>query len=238
MLTISIYEKETHANQGRIRASMADARTARPVSGEIMTGATIGASTGETATGLASRYASHDIVEADYEVVSQPAGRAPAAQPMTPAPSVEGMDMLRKPDGAPLRAGASRGSPIFWIAGVGAALAAFWVSGGDALVRQMPFFAAGQPGGAAFSISGVTSRVDVSSSRPLLFVDGEAANDGARTAPLPPLEIKVAGNDGRITRYTLGTAGHPLAPGERFAFSSRLDLPKNGVKTVSVVFAE
>lgn len=220
---------------------MADARTARPVSGEIMTGMAIGASTGETATGRASRHAAHDVVEADYEVVSHPAGRAPSVQPpppVTPAPPVEGMEMLRKPDGAPVRTAASRGGPIFWIAGVGAALAAFWASGGDAFVRQMPFFAAGEAGGAAFSISGVTSRVDVSSLKPLLFVDGEAANDGARTAPLPPLEIKVAGNDGRITRYTLGTAGHPLAPGERFAFSSRLDLPKNGVKTVSVVFAE
>ncbi|MGB3538374.1 MAG: hypothetical protein WBA42_09455 [Mesorhizobium sp.] len=220
---------------------MADARTARPVSGEIMTGPAIGASSGETAAARAFRSISHDIVEADYEVVSQPAGRARAAQPaqaVAPTPSVEGMDMLRKPDGAPLRAEASRGSPIFWIAGIGAALAAFWVSGGDALVRQMPFFAAVQPGGAAFSISGVTSRVDVSSAKPLLFVDGEAANDGTSAAPLPPLEIKVATNDGRITRYTLGTAGHPLAPGERFAFSSRLDLPKNGVKTVSVVFAE
>jgi hypothetical protein len=102
----------------------------------------------------------------------------------------------------------------------------------------MPFFTVGQPGGAVFSISGVTSRVDVSSVKPLLFVDGEAANDGAGTLPLPPLEIRVTGEDGRITRYTLGTAGHPLAPGERFAFSSRLDLPKNGVKTVSVAFAE
>ena len=56
--------------------------------------------------------------------------------------------------------------------------------------------------------------------------------------PLPPLEIRVTGNDGRTTRYTLGTSGRPLAPGERFAFSSRLEVPKNGVKTVSVTFAE
>lgn len=241
MLTIFIYEKETHANQGRIRASMADARTARPVSGEIMTGMAIETPVGEAATARASRYASHDIVEADYEVVSHPAGHAPAvqpAQPMAPTPSVEGMDMLRRPDDAQVRTAASRGGPIFWIAGVGAALAAFWVSGGDAFVRQMPFFTASQPGEAAFSISGVTSRVDASGAKPLLFVDGEAANDGTSSAPLPPLEIKVAGKDGRVTRYTLGTAGRPLAPGERFAFSSRLDLPKNGVKTVSVVFAE
>ncbi len=69
-------------------------------------------------------------------------------------------------------------------------------------------------------------------------MDGEAANDGAGTLPLPPLEIRVTGEDGRVTRYTLGTAGRALAPGERFAFSSRLDLPKNGVRTVSVAFAE
>jgi hypothetical protein len=72
----------------------------------------------------------------------------------------------------------------------------------------------------------------------VLFVDGEAANDGAAAQQLPPLEIVVTGNDGRITRYRLGTSGRPLAPGETFAFSSRLDVPKNGVKTVSVSFGE
>ena len=60
----------------------------------------------------------------------------------------------------------------------------------------------------------------------------------ARPTILPALEIRVTGNDGRITRYRLGTAARPLAPGETFAFSSRLDVPKNGVKTVSVTFAE
>ena len=39
-------------------------------------------------------------------------------------------------------------------------------------------------------------------------------------------------------RYRLGTSGRPLAPGEAFAFSSRLDVPKNGVKSVSVTFGE
>ena len=47
----------------------------------------------------------------------------------------------------------------------------------------------------------------------------------------------VTGNDRRITRYTLGTSNRSLAPGERFGFSSRLDVPRNGVKTVSVTFA-
>ena len=48
----------------------------------------------------------------------------------------------------------------------------------------------------ALSISGVTSRVDISGARPVLFVDGEAANDGTAAEKLPPLDIVVTGNDG------------------------------------------
>ncbi|RUU50294.1 hypothetical protein EOC99_35320, partial [Mesorhizobium sp. M7A.T.Ca.TU.009.01.1.1] len=65
-----------------------------------------------------------------------------------------------------------------------------------------------------------------------------AVNDGAKPTELPPLEIRVTGNDGQTTRYTLGTSGRSLASGERFGFASRLDVPRNGVKTVSVTFAE
>ena len=130
-----------------------------------------------------------------------------------------------------------RGGPIFWIVGIGLAAAAFWVSGGHALVRSAPFLGTQAPRRRS-RISGVTSRVDASGPQPVLFVDGEAANDGAAAETLPPLDILVTGNDGRITRYRLGTSGRPMAPGERFAFSSRLDVPKNGVKTVSVTFGE
>lgn len=221
---------------------MADARTARPVSGEIMTGRAPQASPGHK-TGPVQ-----DIIDADYEVLPSSRARLPVAETAAPSrstpdlavpgPVMEGMDMLRRPEGAATPSPASRGGPIFWIAGVGAALAAFWVSGGHALVRQSPLFAGSENAGAAFSVSGVTSRVDASRRTPVLFVDGEAANDGASASPLPLLQIKVTGNDGRITLYTLGTAGRPLAPGERFAFSSRLDVPNNGVRTVAVVFAE
>jgi hypothetical protein len=219
---------------------MADARTARPVSGEIMTGMAIERAALDAMPDVGPNVG-HDIIDADYEVLSHRSDRAPPVSPVpraAPVPLVEGMDMLRKPDGVPVRRLASRGGPIFWIAGVSATLAAFWVSGGHALVRQTQLFSADRPAGAMFSISGVTSHVDASGAKPVLFVEGGAANDGAGTSPLPPLEIKVTGNDNRITRYTLGTAGQPLAPGERFAFSSRLDVPKNGVKTISVVFAE
>ncbi|TIU38507.1 MAG: hypothetical protein E5W28_05900, partial [Mesorhizobium sp.] len=66
---------------------------------------------------------------------------------------------------------------------------------------------------------------------------GEAANDGLTSQALPPLEIRVTDNDRNIIRYRLGTSNRALAPGERFGFSSRLDVPRNGVRTVAVIFA-
>ncbi|MBZ9671598.1 hypothetical protein [Mesorhizobium sp. ES1-3] len=213
---------------------MADPRTARPVSGEIMTE--------PPAIGMADRIVrgpAADIIDADYEVMPRFAPTVESDSPPPRAivpPPIEGMDMLRKPEAQAKRPPASRGGPIFWIAGIGAALAAFWVSGGHALVRQAPFLAGTQA--SALTISGVTSRVDASGANPVLFVDGEAANDGTRPATMPPLEIRVTGNDGRTTRYRLGTFGRSLASGERFGFASRLDVPKNGVRTVLVTFAE
>ena len=210
---------------------MAEQRTARPVSGEIMTGTSVASESRPVAT---------DIVDADYEVLPRLVPRMEAAslpERGVATPSMAGMDMLRKPEAATARPPASRGGPIFWIAGVAAALAAFWVSGGHALVRQTPFWTVEQPEGAVLSIAGVTSRVDASGFTPVLFVDGEAVNDGVKAGQLPPLEIRVTGNDSRITRYTLGTSNRSLAPGERFGFSSRLDVPRNGVRAVAVTFA-
>ncbi|MHB9360626.1 hypothetical protein [Mesorhizobium sp. LNJC403B00] len=135
-----------------------------------------------------SRPVATDIVDADYEVLPQ---LIPLIEAMpTPArdiatPSIEGMEMLRKSDASAGRP-ASRGGPIFWIAGIGAALAAFWVSGGHALVRQTPFWSVEQPEGTVLSIAGVTTRVDASGPTPVLFVDGEAVNDGLKAGQLPP----------------------------------------------------
>jgi len=209
---------------------MAKDRTARPVSGEIMTARDIAPDR--------SARAATDVVDADYEVLPRVAAATDAVPPPrgVDTPRLEGMDMLRRPETPVPAAPASRGGPIFWIAGLGAVFAAFWISGGHALVRQAPFLSEAQA--SALTISGVTSRVDATGMRPVLFVDGEAANDGAAAATLPPLQIRVTDNDGRITRYTLGTSDRWLSPGERFGFASRLDVPRNGVKTVSVTFAE
>jgi len=193
------------------------------------------------------RSPSSDIVDADYEVLdggstrAEPAAAAqsPARAPVVPpptAPSLGGMAMLRPASAA--RLFSVRGGPLFWTAGAAAALVAFWVSGGHAIIRHSPLLGASSADAAVFSIAGVTSRVDMSGQKPVLFVYGEAGNDGAATAAPPPLEIRVTGDDGAVTRYTLGTSERPLAPGQRFAFSSRLDVPRNGVKAVAVSFAE
>lgn len=214
---------------------MADERRPRPVSGEIMTDEPA------AATSQFVRPLGGDVVDAEYETLAerehhpQPAKPASVISSQTAPPT--GMDTLRRGNGDGPRAVAVRGGPLFWIFGIGLAAAAFWVSGGHALVRHASFMEARSPL-QALRISGVTSRVDVKGARPVLFVDGEAANDGAVVSNLPPLDIAVTDHQGRITHYRLGTSSRPMAPGETFAFSSRLDVPKNGVKTVSVTFGE
>lgn len=206
---------------------MADERTARRVFGEIMTGPADAASQ--------PRPVPRDVLDADYEIVADgvDAGQMIAGKPI--AGEAPGMDMLRKAAPAP-RAGRARGGPIFWSAGIAFATLAFWMSGGHALVSR-PVLNAGQQAG-ALSIAGVRSRVGNAGSRPVLFVDGEAVNGGASSASFPALEIHVTANDGRTTRYNLGTLADSLAANAKLTFSSRLEVPKSGVKTVSVSFAE
>jgi hypothetical protein len=207
---------------------MADQRTARPVSGEIMAGR------GAHSLPSGSVAAFDDIVDADYEIVSPPE-RDPdrSGFPAAPRHAAGGMAMLRSTGDDLTARGPVRGGPIFWTFGMAAVAAAFWVSGGHALIRD----ASPQPA-AALTISGVSSRIQTAGEMSFLHVDGHAANDGNGAAALPPLEIRVASNDGQVTRYKLGTYARQIEPGERFAFSSRLDVPKSGVKTVSVTFGE
>ena len=219
---------------------MADATKPRAVSGEIMTDPLDAAAAqpppgGDIAVG--------EVIDAEY--ITLPSGQS-RAEPtireslrsiVSAAPPVTGMDMLRRPRESAAPQKPARGGPLFWALGVGLAVAAFWVSGGHALVRGSPFIGV-DTSHSALRISGVTSRIDDLGARSILLVDGEATNDGGGVAHMPPLDIAVTGNDGRIISYRLGTSGRPMAAGETFAFSSRLDVPKNGVKTVSVTFGE
>lgn len=213
---------------------MADHRKARPVSGEIMTAAALR----ETAR-RPSAHDADDIVDADYEVVPSPDA---VARPHHPRFALQdraaGMDMLCHASVMPDLSGRPiRGGPLFWLLGIALAVGAFWASGGHFLARQAGWLDA-RAAGSQISIAGLTSRMEQGAAGPILLVEAEAVNGGSDATVLPPLEIHVTGNEGRTTRYKLGTSGAVLAAGDRFAFSSRLDMPKNGVKTVSVTFRE
>lgn len=212
---------------------MAEQRKARPVSGEIMAADARDTFAQPIAVDLP------DIVDADFEVIATSHARAESAEAQQafagPAASAGGMEMLRATR-AGRHASPVRGSPVFWLAGISLAAMAFWVSGGHAVVRAAAFPLAWQA--PSLRIGEVASRVDSSGSRPVLLVDGAAFNDGRTAAQIPPIDIAVAGNDGKILRYRLGTGADPVAPGARWAFSSRLEVPMNGIKTVTVAFSE
>lgn len=209
---------------------MTEPRKARPVSGEIM------AAEGRDTTAQPSRTELADIVDADYEIVTARRDESPEpSHGFSPQPAApEGMGMLRS--STRQIAGCGRGGPIFWIAGISLAAMAFWASGGHTVVRAAAFPLAWQA--PTLRIAEVNSRVDSSGRKPVLLIDGSARNEGPKAAVLPPIDIIVAANDGKILRYRLGTAAAHVAPGARWDFSSRLDVPMNGVKTVTVAFSE
>jgi hypothetical protein len=201
---------------------------ARPVSGEIMSGDAARAS-GAWPQGA------KDADDAQYETLSpQRAEDAAPARFATADAGATGMDFLKT--GASAARGKRHGGPLFWAFGAFLVALAFWVSGGHA------FFTGGQPAPAAaktsLHIAGVESRVEAHDGRDVLFVDGSAENRGGRALALPPIEIAVTANDGGVTRYRLASRGTELKPGGRYAFSSRLEAPGSGVRTVAVAFAE
>ena len=212
---------------------MADARKARPVSGEIM------AADARDTSAQSLLRGEHDIVDAEFEVLTN---TAPGFESAAHSSSYDhrkrapgGMDML-KPGQAASEGRLPRGGPVFWLAGISLAAMVFWVSGGHAVVRAaaLPFT---RPA-TSLRLAEVSSRVDGAGHKPVLIVEGAAVNDGAENAVLPPIDIAVAANDGKIQRYRLGTAASRVAPGARWDFSSRLDLPMNGIKAVTVAFSE
>jgi hypothetical protein len=214
---------------------MSDQRI-RPVSGEIILSDAV-------APEEARRGTLGDVVDAEFETL-----RPKATERLLPPPSVTigtpavpafGLDSLRK-GAIPVPQARSRGGPLFWIAGIGLAAAAFWVSGGHALLREsalMPLAPQNRPAN-PLRIRDVTSRIEQHGERDVLFVDGKALNEGGREQVLKPIEISVTANDGRVVRYIMGKALDPLAAGGELGFSSRFEAPKEGVRSVTVAFRE
>ncbi|WP_159586132.1 hypothetical protein [Chelativorans xinjiangense] len=213
---------------------MPEKRSRAPVSGEIIVEGEPAAAGFGPLDAVSSPFV--DIVEAEYETLA-PQGRmrqaAGAATAATAPPS--GLDMLRGGASHISERRLSLGNPAFWAFGLLAVAGAFWVSGGHAaLDRVSPAWAQGS----ALRIAELESRIERSGGRALLLIDGEAVNEGGEAERLPDLSVNVLDMAGRTTHYFLGTSGKQLAAGERFAFSSRLAAPKDGVKSVSVTFRE
>jgi hypothetical protein len=207
---------------------MFDVRHLRPVSGEIMTDMCV-RSSGLPWTG--------DIEDAEFEVLHLSTvipSRADRLGPRLRGDGVEqrpGMDMLKSAAGK--GAIRERAGPLFWTVGIVVALASFWISGGHALSGPLLVLLssyAGEP----MRIAQLTSRVQEQNGRRLLFIDGSVENTTTATGPMPTLAIEVTGDAGRITRYTLDTAGALVEPGEHYRFSSRVNAPMGVVAGVSV----
>jgi hypothetical protein len=211
---------------------MAEDLTARPVSGEIMAGLD---------TPLRERPQAEDVIDVEFETVDRGHARAPRIDVPervsigTAERATAGFDVLTARR-EPARTEAVKGGPAFWVFGLAAAAGAFWISGGHALVRQAD--AVGAAVDRTFTIGDVSSRVERAGDRIVLFVDGQAVNAGSAPAMMPPLEIKVTTGNGDVTRYKLGTSPTEIAPGARFSFSSRLEAPTDGVKSVQVDFRD
>ncbi|HTV67219.1 MAG TPA: hypothetical protein VMF90_01665 [Rhizobiaceae bacterium] len=211
---------------------MAEDRTARPVSGEIMAGLDMP---------LRERPQVEDVIDVEFETVGRDHVRAPEIDVPervsigTAGRATAGFDVLTG-HREPPRTGTAKGGPAFWIFGLTVAAGAFWISGGHALVRQAD--AGRAPADRTFTIGDVSSRVERAGARIVLFVDGAAVNAGSAPAMMPPLEIRVTAGNGDVTRYKLGTSPTEIAPGARFSFSSRLEAPTDGVKSVQVDFRD
>lgn len=199
---------------------------ARPVSGEIMTG------DGDRG-GAPAR---SGFTEA--EIVSERPTQPQMPRPAGAEPAMEGMDLL-KAHSAPVAAVRNpvHGGPLFWTTGLALVALAFWISGGHALVRHTMVPAAVERG-EPLRFGEIRSRIETRDGRDILLIEGEARNHGDAAVAMRPIEISVVDGDGRATRYFLGTRAAELAPGSRYSFSSRIEAPRNGVKSVSLSFQE
>lgn len=200
-----------------------------PVSGEIIPR--------DVAACHGRRTGGADILDAEYETVSDTPQRKDRAFAPTPAAAAPtGLDILQRGAGA-ARGRGDRAGAVTWAAGLLAAAAAFWLSGGHALFDRAGA-AAPAMAGDTLHIMGLESRLEPMNQGFILTVEGDARNSGGESRQLPDLSINVLDMNGHTAHYFLGTNRRSLAPGDRFSFSSRLVAPKAGVKSVSVSFVE
>ena len=176
-----------------------------------------------------------DVLDAEYEtLVPQPAPELPLSPNTNNAAALpDGLALLRRGGRHPEHR--AKGAGAFWVAAFLIAAAAFWTSGGHAMVEWV---VANREQASPLRITDLRSRLEKLGENQFLVVDGNAINIGTRAQVLPDLSINILSGNGRTARYFLGTTRQRLFGGERFSFSSRFAAPKDGVKSVSVTFRE
>lgn len=216
---------------------MLDVRHLRLVSGEIMTDGCVRSSGHGPVDDI------DDIEDAEFEVLHL-SGVIPsrsdriAVRPQAAARAqAGGMDVLKSTAGRSPAMARERAGPLFWISGVVLAVASFWISGGHALSRPLLALLA-PPDERPMRIANLTSSVEERAGRRLVVIDGSVENTASSASLVPTLAIEVTGDAGRVTRYTLGSAGALVEPGEHYRFSSRVNAPMGVVAEVSVKMAE
>lgn len=215
---------------------MFDVRHLRPVSGEIMTDGCVRSSVRRVAD-------DGDVIEdAEFEVLHLSTVIPSSSDRLAPRMRTggighrDGMDMLRSRTGrTPIPR--ERAGPLFWIVGVVLAVASFWISGGHALSRPLLALLSA-PAEEPMRIANLTSSVQERNGRRIVVIDGSVENTASAMSLVPTLAIEVTGDAGRVTRYTLGSAGALVEPGEHYRFSSRVNAPLGVVAAVSVKMAE
>lgn len=177
-----------------------------------------------------------DVIDAVYETVREAEAPKPkAARSISPTLARENLSILNGEAAVADRS--NNGGPAFWATGILAVAAAFWFSGGHALLdRQQGAIVPEQAG--AFEVMDVTSSLKKINGRQVLLVDGVVQNSSMRDAVAPDIMVNVVSDNGRTTRYVLGLGKPVVAAGDTADFSSRLTAPEGGVKRVYITFEE
>ena len=96
----------------------------------------------------------------------------------------------------------------------------------------------GKPNEAGVDLANVTSSIERSGPQVLVKVDGTVVNQSLETTAIAPVAVTLTDRNALTTRYLVRVPAARLAPGEGFAFSTRLSVPSDNAKSVQVGFAE
>lgn len=179
------------------------------------------------------------VIEADFLVLGssdKPAASSSGRKQITGRADTRSLAVLKPERPAPAPLFSRRGSWGFWLGGMFLVAVSFWVSGGHAWL--LPQGAkAGPRNTADLSLALLGSGTESARGQPVLHVEAEARNADARARALPAVAILITTGRGVVLRYQVAPPSEGIGPSGRQRFSTRLPVPADGVRSVSVAFA-